>query len=52
MTEKQPTWAQRWDAYTRRHPWLLWLLVLALAFLTGPLMIGGSSVTAVLYKDF
>jgi hypothetical protein len=38
--------------FFRRHPGLLWALVLAAAFLTGPLMIAASHMTAVLYKDF
>ena len=46
------TWAQRWEAFTRKHPLVYFLLVLALAFLTGPLMIAANNMTAVLYKDF
>ncbi len=46
------TWTRWWDGFRRKHPLLLWLLVLAMAFLTGPLMIAAGHMTAVLYKDF
>jgi len=46
------TWPQRWDGFCRRHPWLLWALVMVIGFLTGPLMIAAGRMTAVLYKDF
>ena len=53
MSDKTPgTWSQWWDGLCRKHPWLLWALVLAMAFLTGPLMIAANNMTAVLYKDF
>ena len=46
------TWAKCWDAFTRRHPVVYFLLILGMAFLTGPLMIAANNMTAVLYKDF
>jgi len=46
------TWSQRWDDFCRRHPWVLFAIVLLTGFLAGPLMIAASRVTAVLYKDF
>ena len=45
-------WRQRWDGFCRKHPFLFWAMVLAMAFLTGPLMIAANHMTAVLYKDF
>jgi hypothetical protein len=42
----------RWNGFCRKHPALLWVLVVAAAFLTGPLMIAASRMSAVLYKDF
>jgi hypothetical protein len=53
MGDKPPSaWSQWRDGLCRRHPLLLWLLVMAIAFLTGPLMIAANTMTAVLYKDF
>jgi hypothetical protein len=53
MDEETPvTWSQWWDGFSRRHPWLLWALVMAMGFVTGPLMIAAGRMTAVLYKDF
>ena len=53
MTDKAPgAWSQWWDGLCRKHPWLLWGLVLAIGFLTGPLMMAAGRMTAVLYKDF
>jgi hypothetical protein len=52
MNQEKQTWAQRWIAFTGRHPVLCFLLALGLALLTGPLMIAANSMTAVLYKDF
>ena len=53
MSDKTPeTWWQRWDGLCRKHPWLLWALVLAMGFLTGPLMVAAGQMTAVLYKEF
>jgi hypothetical protein len=52
MNQENPTWAGRWEAFTRKHPLLYFLLVLGMAILTGPLMLAANSLTAVLYKDF
>ena len=53
MSDKAPEkWSQWWDGLCRRHPLWLWMLVLALAFVTAPLMIAAGRMTAVLYKDF
>lgn len=52
MNEEHRTWAERWETFTRRHPVLYFLLVLGMAFLTGPLMMAANNMTAVLYKDF
>jgi len=49
---KGMTWSQRWDAFTRRHPLLHFIMVVVLALLSGPLMVAASHATAVLYKDF
>jgi hypothetical protein len=45
-------WRRRCDGFCQKHPVLLWALVMALGFLTGPLMIAAGHMTAVLYKDF
>jgi|HubBroStandDraft_4_1064222.scaffolds.fasta_scaffold2704850_2 hypothetical protein len=52
MNQERKTWAERWDAFTRRHPLAYYIFLLALGFLTGPLILAASSATAVLYKDF
>jgi len=53
MSDKKPgTWSQWWDGFFRKHPLLLWALLLAVGFLAGPLMIAANHMTAVLYKDF
>ena len=53
MNDKSPVgWPQWWDGLCRKHPWLLWTLVLAIGFLTAPLMVAAGQMTAVLYKDF
>ena len=52
MNDEQQTWAQRWEAFTRNHPLVYFLLIMAMAFLMGPLMIAANQMTAVLYKDF
>jgi hypothetical protein len=53
VDRRQPTsWSERRDRFVRRHPILLLWIVLALAFLTAPLMIAASKMTAVLYQDF
>ena len=40
------------EGFFRRHPVLLFVMVLLAGFLTGPLMIAAGRMTAVLYKDF
>lgn len=50
--QQDRTWSQRWDDFGRRHPLVLLLVVLAVAFSTTPLLIAASKVTAVLYQDF
>ena len=50
--KKAGTWSQWWEGFCRKHPLLLWALVLAMGFLTGPLMLAAGRMTAVLYKDF
>jgi len=52
MTQDRSAWTQRWEAFTRRHPVIHFLVVLGLALLTGPLMLAAGQMTAVLYKDF
>jgi hypothetical protein len=52
MNPEHRTWSQRWEAFTRHHPLLYYLLILGMAFLMGPLMIAANHATAVLYKDF
>jgi len=52
MSQQKQTSAPRWESIARRHPVIYFLLILALAFLTGPFMIAANNVTAVLYKDF
>jgi hypothetical protein len=46
------TWSERREAFFRRHPLLLFAVVLLAAFLVGPLMMAVGRATAVLYKDF
>ena len=46
------TWPQRWETFMRNHPLVYFLLLLGMAFLTGPLMIAANNMTTVLYKDF
>ena len=48
---KEPD-ASDFAGFGRKHPLLMYLFLLALAFLTGPLMIAANSMSAVLYKDF
>jgi hypothetical protein len=45
-------WPQRREAFFRRHPGLLFVIVLVTGFLVGPLMMAVGRMTAVLYKDF
>ena len=52
MNQKHRTWAERWQTLTRNHPLVYFLLLLATAFLTGPLMIAANNMSAVLYQDF
>lgn len=52
MNPKNRGWASHWDAFGRRHPVILLLITLALAFLSTPLLIAASKMTAVLYQDF
>jgi hypothetical protein len=53
MSQKsKTTWSQRREAFFRRHPLLLFVIVVVAAFLVGPLMIAVGRATAVLYKDF
>jgi hypothetical protein len=52
MNQERIIWAQRWDSFTRKHPLAYFLFLLALGFLTGPLILAAGSATAVLYKDF
>jgi hypothetical protein len=52
MNQENKTWGQRWDAFTRKHPLAYFLFLLALGFLTGPLILAASNATAVLYKDY
>lgn len=46
------TSAKRTTAFFRRHPLLLFAIVLLTGFLVGPLMMAVGRATAVLYKDF
>jgi hypothetical protein len=53
MSEKaRGKWTLWWAGFCRKHPWLVWAMVLAIGFFTGPLMIAAGHMTAVLYKDF
>ncbi len=52
MNPERRTLAQRWESFTRKHPFLYFLLLLVVGLLTGPLMIAANHATAVLYKDF
>ena len=52
MDHEQQTRIRGWEAFTRNHPVIYFLLVLGMAFLTGPFMIAANNMTAVLYKDF
>ena len=53
MNDKaQTTLRQRSEAFFRRHPLLLFLIVLLTGFLAGPLVMAAGRMTAVLYKDF
>ena len=52
MNHRQQTRPRRWDTFTRNHPLVYFFLILGMAFLTGPLMLAASRMTAVLYKDF
>ena len=45
-------WSQRREAFFRRHPLLLFAIVMLTGFLVGPLMMAAGRATAVLYKDF
>ncbi len=40
------------ETFFRRHPALLFVIVLLAGFLAGPLMMAAGRATAVLYKDF
>ena len=52
IDDRPTTWPQRREAFFRRHPLLLFALVLLTGFLAGPLMMAAGRMTAVLYKDF
>ena len=52
MRHDERTWTRRWDDFGRRHPILLLVITLILAFLVSPLMVAASKMTAVLYQDF
>ncbi len=52
MSQKLESKTKRWEAFTRKHPLVYFLLILGLALLTGPLMVAANTMTAVLYKDF
>ncbi len=52
MNQEHQTWARHWEVLSRKHPLIHFLVILGIAFLTGPLMIAASNMTAVLYKDF
>jgi hypothetical protein len=52
MNQERRTLTQCWESFTKAHPLIFFFLVLALALLTGPLMIAANHATAVLYKDF
>lgn len=52
MNQERRAWTRRGEEFARKHPLLCLLLILGLAFLTGPLMIAANNSTAVLYKDF
>jgi len=52
MNQEHRTRAERWRAFTRKHPIIYYLLIVGMAFVTGPLMIAANHMTAVLYRDF
>ena len=47
MNPERRAWTERWQALARNHPLVYFLLILGMAFLTGPLMIAANSMTAV-----
>jgi hypothetical protein len=53
MAKPQTTaWANRWNDFGRKHPWVLALFVFGLTFLAAPLMVAATKLSAVLYQDF